>query len=164
MADRAAVPGRRRAVGFTLVELAVVLGIVSILAAAAAPGFRSFIDAMEAKDVSMELVADLTHARSEALKRNASVTMTPQDGDWSHGWQVRTGDIVLRARSATRAGLSLTAPAGGVTYLPSGRLSTSDAVTDNAAWSITPANPQVAARCVVVTPTGSARAKRGGCA
>ena len=157
-------PHRHRAArGFTLVELIVVLGVVALVGVAAAPGFRSFVDAMGARDASMDLVADLTIARSEALKRNTAITMSPPDGNWGKGWQLRSADTLIRERGALRAGISLDAPAGGVTFLPNGRLSDSDLMVSNVAWSIVSSNASVPPRCVVITPTGSARSRKGSC-
>lgn len=156
-------PGPRRATGFTIIELAVVIGMVAIVAAVAIPSFRSFIDSMDAKNASMDLVADLTAARGEALKRNTAITVSPINGDWSSGWRVLAGGNVLGERTAIRPGISLAATRAALTFLPNGRLSDADASASNFAWNISSLANGVQPRCVVITPTGSARSKKGTC-
>lgn len=157
-------PGQAR--GFTLIELAVVVSIAAILAAIAAPSFKAFLDTMDAKSASMDLVGDLMTARSEALKRNTSITVAAVGGSWNNGWQITRTDnpaLVLRERSALRSGLSVAAPAASIVFTSSGRLSDTDLVTSNISWALTSSTAGVRARCVVITPTGSARAKQGAC-
>jgi type IV fimbrial biogenesis protein FimT len=154
---------RRLARGFTVVELGVAMGVVAILAAVAMPGFRSFVDAMDAKNVSMELVADLTAARTEALKRNADVMVLPLAGNWTNGWEVRMGDDVLGQRTALRPGTWLSAPTAGITFHPNGRLGDNEVPVANIRWAELPTRSGVQPRCVVIMPTGSARSLRGAC-
>jgi len=151
--------------GFTLIEFSVVISIVAIAAAMALPSLSTFIDTMDAKGASMDLVSDLMTARSEALKRNTSVSIAPIGGNWSNGWRVtRTDqpDVVLRERTALRSGLSVGAP-DSVVFGPTGRLVNTETDTTNVSWAITSSKAGVSARCVVITPTGSARAKQGAC-
>jgi type IV fimbrial biogenesis protein FimT len=151
--------------GFTLIELTVVIAIVAILAAMAAPNLSTFIDTMDAKSAAMDLVGDLITARSEALKRNTSITVSPISGVWSNGWQITRTDqpaTPLRERGALRGSLSVSAP-GSVVFMPNGRLTDSEIDTGNVSWAITSTTAGVLARCVVITPTGSARAKQGAC-
>jgi type IV fimbrial biogenesis protein FimT len=156
--------GRTSISGFTLVELAVVVAIVAVAATVAAPSFSVFIDTMHAKSAALDLVSDLATARSEALKRNAAVTMEPLGADWSSGWQIKDVDGgELRRRSALRTGLSVSAPVPVVSFLPNGRLDGTDINSGNAAWAIDSTVPGVASRCVVITPSGTARAKQGSC-
>lgn len=77
--------------GFTLYELMITLIVVGILAVVAIPNFRGFIGGQELKNVSQSLYMDLTYARSEAIKRNDTVTLTPNGGTWTDGWLVTDG-------------------------------------------------------------------------
>jgi type IV fimbrial biogenesis protein FimT len=73
--------------GFSLIELVVVIAIVGILASIAVPSFNSSIASMRAKNAASSLYDGLVRARSEAVKRNASVMLAPA-GDWAKGWQI----------------------------------------------------------------------------
>jgi type IV fimbrial biogenesis protein FimT len=114
--------------GFTLIELIVTLVIAAILLALAAPSMTSFIRRDRIITQANDLVADLSFARSEAIKRGIPVTICktgdpsvspPQciTGNTSAPWtdgriifvdvvggtagQVDNGtDIVLRVREA----------------------------------------------------------------
>jgi type IV fimbrial biogenesis protein FimT len=92
---------RRRAAGFTLIELAVVLAIVSILLCVATPGMSRTTAARALGAQTSEFMAALRFARAAALQRGAAVTVCAsapgrdvpacQGGraaDWRSGWIV----------------------------------------------------------------------------
>jgi type IV fimbrial biogenesis protein FimT len=81
-------PARRLARGFTTTELMIVVAIVAVLTAIAVPNMRSLIQTQRVRTASFDINAGLTLARSEAIKRNSSVTMTPGAGGWGDGWTV----------------------------------------------------------------------------
>jgi type IV fimbrial biogenesis protein FimT len=66
-------PQRLRQAGFTLIELMVVVALVAILLALAAPSFRDTIARNRLEGVASELATDFQYARSEAVSRNAQV-------------------------------------------------------------------------------------------
>jgi type IV fimbrial biogenesis protein FimT len=78
--------------GFTLIELMVVLSIIGILTSLALPSFESFIRKQESSGQINHLYTSLYLARSEAVKRNQTVTICKSStkshcgGDWSDGW------------------------------------------------------------------------------
>src|SRR3954468_24614341 len=76
--------------GFTLIELMVVVTILIVVLAAVAPSFRSFLDGQQVKSLAFDLTADLLLARSEALKRNASVQVARTGSEWTGGWTTAT--------------------------------------------------------------------------
>jgi len=87
--------------GFTTIELLVVVGILSIMAAFAGPALSSMVASQQVRSASADLHSSLMIARSEALTRNGSVTVAPADGDWAHGWTVtEAGGTVLRRQPA----------------------------------------------------------------
>lgn len=75
--------------GVTLLELLVALTILGILAAAAAPNFKSFLHNSRLASEATKLFLDVELARSEAARRNATVTICPMDSgnacsaDWN---------------------------------------------------------------------------------
>jgi type IV fimbrial biogenesis protein FimT len=87
---------RASQLGFTLIEVMVVVIIVAILLAVAAPGYRELIGNNRIVSEVYALRATLSHARTEALARRASVVVCPTtDGaacadsdDWSTGYLV----------------------------------------------------------------------------
>jgi type IV fimbrial biogenesis protein FimT len=155
-------PSGRRRGGFTLIEVIVVVALLGIVAAIAAPSFRSFIGTMNSKSAAFDLISDLTIARSEAIKRNANTTLAPVAGSWTNGWQVLdAGGATLYQRAALSSNLSVSG-ATAVVFQPNGRLTidTDDAIRK---WSISSTISGVTARCVVIGPTGSARSKPDSC-
>lgn len=77
---------RLRITGFTLPELLVALGIVSVLAAFVAPSFSNMIASQRIRTGATDLHLALTKARSEAKKRNMNIELLPMDGNWNNGW------------------------------------------------------------------------------
>lgn len=65
--------------GFTLIELIVTLAIVAILVTLAAPSFRDITINNRIEAASAGLAADLTFARSEAVRRGVPVVVCPTD-------------------------------------------------------------------------------------
>jgi type IV fimbrial biogenesis protein FimT len=143
--------------GFSLIELMVVITIVAILAALAAPSFDSLIESQRAKSAATDIYVALTRARSEALKRNANVTVTPKGG-WAAGWQIL--DPATSAPIDDHDSIRNLAIAGpdAVTYQASGRLQGNTAPS----FSITGNYPD-SSRCVAVDLSGRPNLKRGSC-
>jgi prepilin-type N-terminal cleavage/methylation domain-containing protein len=114
---RKSVEGRRKG-GFTLIELMVVVAIVAVLATVGAPSFRDMLLNQRLAAAARGFGAALSLARSEAIQRAQSVTVTALAGnDWSGGWTVRTGpdDAPQTLRSFDRLpqGVSVDTGLGG---------------------------------------------------
>lgn len=134
---RAGGRGRVRAAtgGFTLVELMVTLAVVGILAAVAVPAMTSLIAGNRLAGASSELTSSLQLARSEAIRRNAQVTICASSNgttcsastDWSR-WIVTGPDNAAAAGAANEvivahaapASLQVSGPSAGIVFRPSG--------------------------------------------
>jgi type IV fimbrial biogenesis protein FimT len=120
---------RRRFAGFTMVELLITVAIATILATVAIPSFSGVIASQRAKTAASELFASFLTARSDAIRLNANVTVSPLAGGWNQGgWQILDpASNVLETHGAV-AGVTITPSGGtGVTYRPSGRVQTGSA-------------------------------------
>ncbi len=60
--------------GFTLVEMIVVMAVLSILLAIAAPSLQTFMRNAQVRSLSESLLAGINLARSEAIRRNTQVS------------------------------------------------------------------------------------------
>src|SRR5690348_9314619 len=81
----------RHGMGFTLVEMLVTLSVLGVLLTLAAPSFRQLILNQGIKSASYDLFSALQYARSEAVKRNGSISLragASADGAWTTGWRV----------------------------------------------------------------------------
>jgi len=77
---------KRKANGLTLMELMVTVAILAILVALAMPSFNTFVAKGRLSGAAEALAQELQLAKSEALRRNASVTISFSTvGDWCYG-------------------------------------------------------------------------------
>jgi type IV fimbrial biogenesis protein FimT len=145
--------------GFTLIEMLFVMAILAIMAAVALPNYAQFVRNQRVKTASLELFSTLVLARSEAVTRNTTVTVTPQSGttDWGAGWRVLVGGTTLRNQAAL-PNITMTGPAS-VSYNGSGRLSANLA----SGIQITAPGTGVTPRCITVDPSGRPVSKAQSC-
>ena len=73
--------------GVTAIELMIVVAIAAILATLAAPSFQSLLDRQRVRSAASNLGVDIQYARSEAVRRNAPVTVSFSAGStpWCYG-------------------------------------------------------------------------------
>jgi len=70
---------KNRQAGFTLLELLIVIGVLSLVAAIAASSIISFLPNYRLKVATRDLMTNLQQARSEAIKRNQPCTVSFAD-------------------------------------------------------------------------------------
>lgn len=151
-------PPRRRA-GFTLVELMVTVSIAAVLAAIAAPSFQQLIAGQRMRSASMDMVSDLVLARSEALKRGATVEVMPAVGGWVGGWTVRLQNLsTLSERSTVGRGILVSSTATSVSFDMNGRV-VNDATVRFALEEVGGTRK----RCVSLDPSGRPRSTTSEC-
>jgi type IV fimbrial biogenesis protein FimT len=143
--------------GFTLVEAIVVIAILGIFIALAAPNFSSAIANMHMKSTSFDLVNDLNTARSEAIKRNSNVVISATSNDWNQGWSIVAGTVTLKTHEAISSNIELDANANSITFQGNGRTSAAVQI------SITSTLSGTTARCIELQVTGSARSVKEAC-
>ena len=167
--------------GFSLMEMLVVVAIGGILAAMAAPSLMAVIESNRRITISNQLMEDLAFARRQAIALSTSVALCGSDGtqpstctdhnphptDWSNGWYTYIGSSNELTPASAAAGLVLRQPQA----LPSGwkvdaRLSSPGNFVYMGARSTTNKFGNftiyrigsATAGCVVISPTGRARA------
>lgn len=140
--------------GFTIVEVVVAITVLALMITLAAPMYTSFTATNRTRAAAYSLVASLALARSEAVKRNATVSVFPLGTGWQDGWEVETGGTTL-SKNEPAPHLVLSGPLAGVSYQPNGRLSAPGIVlfTVSADTGYT--------RCVVIDPGGRATLNPG---
>lgn len=148
----------RRDKGFTLIEALMVVGIIAILGAVAAPPFVRMIADQRAKSAATNLYTALTVARSEAIKHNQNVSLAPKTGGWANGWIIPDPKGGANLLDANATGVPVSGGPDSVTYNGGGRLaggSTSPSFTIGASDM-----PQ---RCLTVDLSGRPRIKASAC-
>jgi type IV fimbrial biogenesis protein FimT len=108
--------------GFTMVEMMVVLAIVIVIVLIASPSFSNIMASRSAKSGASELFTTLVRARSEAIARNANVTVSPISGNWQNGWQILSANSTVLDNRSSVKGVTVTGPAS-IVFRSSGRIS-----------------------------------------
>jgi type IV fimbrial biogenesis protein FimT len=106
--------------GFTLVELMVTVIVIGILMSVGIPSFMAMIRGHAVTVASNQALGAVLLARSEAVKREASVVFSTIAG----GWTVTAGGTELLRHTVDNDDISIVsagAVAGGVTFNPVGR-------------------------------------------
>lgn len=147
----------RKAAGFTLPELIITVAIVGILAALAAPSLSSLISDQRAKSTATDLYVALAKARSEAIGRNANVTLAPKTGGWQAGWTITDAASTTLEDHPAITNATIVGPTN-VIYRASGRISGTSAPTFDI--QVTGGTTH---RCVTIDLSGRPNEKAASC-
>lgn len=154
--------------GFTLIELMVTIVVLAVIVMLAAPSFQGLLESQRMRSAAYDLMADLTLARSEALKRGqlaSPVTLTADSGGWVAGWKLTAGTDTLSTRNRAGAGISITAsdaPESAITTITfdlNGRVSSTNATVKFNLVDSTGTKH----RCVLLDTTGRPRSLAKDC-
>ena len=124
---------RRKAAGFTLLEMLIAITLTAIIAAIAVPSFRAASSTSALKRATGDLVSALNTARAQAVNLRLDVVVQQQGGDWDNGWTVNyqypvatpASERVEQNQTFSQPGSVVIDEAGGapsLTFLPSGFL------------------------------------------
>jgi type IV fimbrial biogenesis protein FimT len=163
--------GRRRGRGFTVIELMMVVVILVILISIAGPDLRNLILATRIKNASFDVYSTLTQARSEAVTRNTTVTITPT-GTWVNGWTISCNDATVCKDPNTNAppliirrhdaydGITISGGPATISFNGMGRLTTTG--TEQFTIDATGASAKNK-RCISISASGRPATKEGAC-
>jgi type IV fimbrial biogenesis protein FimT len=148
----------RRLAGFTLVEILLVVAVLAVLLSAGIPAFTDFVRDQRVKTASFDLFSTLVHARSEAIMRNATVTVAPVSAQWTNGWTVTdAGGTVIRTKGVV-SNLTITGPTS-VVFRGSGRLNAASMPN----FQLSASGATVTTRCISIDLSGRPTTKAATC-
>ncbi|MCE2744846.1 MAG: GspH/FimT family protein [Burkholderiales bacterium] len=116
--------------GVSLVEILIAVAILALLALAATPQLIEYTEKRRLYNSLNEFQAAISLARSEAIRRNTSVRLSPVSNDqnniWGSGWYVwidqnsnsqfdTNGDVVLLSKSVLPPGVTASSNASNST-------------------------------------------------
>jgi len=139
--------------GFTLVELLVTVIVAAILMSLAVPSFTNLIRRNQITTYANEFGTAVNLARSEAVKRGTTVSITSANGtDWTQGWTVNvvsSGELLRTAPALTGDNTFTSGVNNSVTFNSRG----STALGAEETWSLCNANV-AAGRQIRIAVTG----------
>jgi len=158
----------RTARGFTLIEMMVVIIIIGILGVLGFPAMTRMLSSQAVRSTTYDLFADLVYARSEAITRGTTVTITsPGSTNWKQGWNIveAAGGTTLRSQPAIGSKILMTGPAT-ISFERTGRATNAAAVQFDIRPDVTSETNAVQdnqRRCVKLDPSGRPRSYEGVC-
>lgn len=112
---------RRRADGFTLLEVLMVIAIMGILMAVVVPGVKTLLNTQKMKSATFDLVTTAMLARSEAIKWGgasaSSISIVAPSNNFSNGWCIAFTSTTPCSLSTPDDGvMQIIKPTAGITY------------------------------------------------
>lgn len=139
--------------GFTLIEMLVVVALLGIFLAMAAPNFASLIRSNRVQAAADELAGVLQYARGEAITRGVTVTLTASSAtDWNAGFTLSAAGKTLRRIDAggLQSGVTVSSGAAQASFSATG---TSGATTSQC-FTLCASDQSGQCRFVGVSATG----------
>ena len=109
-------------------------------------------------NAAFDLMSDITYARSEAVKRNTTITIS-KASTWTNGWTVDVGATTLRQHPAFSSNITVTMGSSSIDFYLNGRASSLAQFTIDD----TGGSASIKARCVSVDPSGRPQSTEGSC-
>jgi type IV fimbrial biogenesis protein FimT len=149
--------------GFTIVELMITVGVASILLAVAVPSFNQMMVTNRLTTQANDFVSAINFARSEAIKRNTTVSLcrvgsatdtacAAAAGNWSNWIVTPGGDNVVRRGVVNNVGgivVQSTLTSDQVMFGPDGLARTGAALVNNQLISVCASRDQQGRRVVL---------------
>jgi type IV fimbrial biogenesis protein FimT len=137
----------------------IAITVMAVLIAVAVPSYRDASLGSQLRATANELFGSITLARSEAIKRNAVVTLcasaggeTCDGGAWEQGWIVlQAGDPPIHRQHAARTGFRISAGLSDLSFQPIG------AGVTPTTFTVCRATPSVGSQERVVTVDATGR-------
>jgi prepilin-type N-terminal cleavage/methylation domain-containing protein len=139
--------------GFTLIEMLVVVALLGIFLAIAAPSFAGLIRSNKVQAAADELVTVLQYARSEAITRGVTVTLTADSATtWNAGFNITAAGQILRRIDAggLQSGITVSSGAAQASFSATG----TTGGTTSQCFTLCPADQTGQCRFVGVSVTG----------
>lgn len=145
--------------GVNLLELMIVIAILAVVASVAVPSYSQMVASNAVRSAASELHISLIQARSEAVKRNAVVSLAPVSSDWAKGWTGKLGGGETLIERGEVRGASISGAPSTVAYLSTGRMRGTSPLT----ITVTSTQKSSIKRCVVIDLSGRPSVSESGC-
>lgn len=155
-------PQATTALGFTIIELMIVVVILVVLLSLGVPGMTQLIVKTRVKNASFDVYSSILAARSDAISRNKTITITPKSvGNWAAGWTITDSDGNIVKEQDALSGISASGPT--LSYNSTGRLPDGTALA-NRRISLTAPDASVSdGRCITIDLSGRPVVATGVC-
>lgn len=151
---------RQRLPGFTLIEMMVTVAVLAVVMAVVSPNLAPMLASLQLRTASYDLLGDMVLARSEALKRGATVQILPSATGWTGGWTVTTSAVTDALSQRNRMGnsISVTPAPSSISFDLNGRVLNA---TTTVRIGLNDGHAHY--RCISLDPAGRPKSANTGC-